>query len=217
MSLPALSKPGFLRWAAALTIVSVFFYFFPLFHVVPLNAAMKHNSSKSFDAVAYVEDFWIGPLSEAARHAVDIADLCADLQHDPADAAARWGHRLGLGGVTAYLVSGQAYIVAVNDNEIAFSFEKTGPVRFLIELGPVFGNAIRDGTGLLDISDFSNTRDFNEISSEINRRVEEQVLPRLKSQATIGATIRFFGGVEVADTGGTPSILTVIPVGIEFL
>lgn len=47
-----------------------------------------------------------------------------------------------------------------------------------LETGPVFGNVLRDGTGLLDVNDFPNSQDFNALSSEINRRVEEQVLLR---------------------------------------
>ena len=93
---------------------------------------------------------------------------------------------------------------------------RASPAQVIIEIGPVFGNAIRDGSGLLDVSDFANAQDFNAISAEINRRVEEQVFPVLAANATVGATVHFVGGVDVADSEGAPSSLNLVPVIIEF-
>ena len=31
----------------------------------------------------------------------------------------------------------------------------------LIETGHIFGNAVRDGTGLLDVNDYPNSQEFN--------------------------------------------------------
>ena len=42
----------------------------------------------------------------------------------------------------------------------------------IIQTGNIFGNAARDATGLLDVNIFANSRDFNDIASEINRRID---------------------------------------------
>ena len=144
-----------------------------------------------FDAAAYMESFWTGPLLESARHAVDAAELLAAFRQDPADAATRYGHRLGLSGNASFFVSGTGRIVAVDEDAVSIALQEGDPAAVVIETGPVFGNAIRDGSGLLDVSDFSNAQDFNAISSEINRRVEEQVFPVLEAQAAVGADRAF--------------------------
>ena len=89
-------------------------------------------------------------------------------------------------------------------------------MAIIIETGPVFGNAIRDGAGLLNVSDFANAQDFNALSAEINQRVERDVLPLLQANAVVGATVRFVGGVEVSDSAGAPATLVLVPVVIEF-
>jgi predicted lipoprotein len=194
----------------------MFFYLLPPFHVVSLEATRQQSATTVFDAADYVDSFWQGPLLDASRQAVDAADLLAAFHHDFADTATRFGRRLGLSGNSYYLVSGQGQIVSVGNDAIAISLRDDGSADVLIELGPVFGNAIRDGSGLLDVSDFANAQEFNGLSAEINRRVEEEVIPLLEANAAVGTRVRFVGGVEVADSAGAPNSLTVVPVVVEF-
>lgn len=203
-------------WIIGAVGLAVILYLVPLFHVVSLKDAREQSAAKLFDAVAYVDTFWQGPLLESSRNAVDAADLLAAFQQDPASAAEQFGKRLGLSSNSSFFVSGQGQIVALENDSISIALQESAPAAVVIEIGPVFGNAIRDGSGLLDISDFSNTQDFNAISSEINRRVEEQVLPLLAAKASVGASVRFVGGVDVSDSEGVPSRFTLVPVMIEF-
>jgi len=205
-----------LRLIAGATGLAVLFYLVPLFHIVPLEKTRQQSAATEFDAVAYVDAFWRGPLSDAGRNAVDASELLAAFRQDPAEAAKRFGHRLGLSGHSSFYVSGQGQVVATDDDSVSIALREGGPVEVVIETGPVFGNAIRDGSGLLDVSDFDNTRDFNAISAEINRRVEEQVLPVLQGNVAVGSAVHFVGGVEISDSAGAPSTLVVVPVVIEF-
>ena len=211
---PTMSRS--LRWSIGAIVVAVILYFMPLFHIVSLKGAQEEAAAALFDAADYVEAFWQGPLLEAAPQAVDAQDLLAAFDEDFVATASRYGHRLGLSGHSSYLVSGNGEIVAADDMEVSIALQAGGPVQVVIEIGPVFGNAIRDGSGLLDVSDFANAQDFNALSAEINRRVEEQVLPLLQANAAVGRTVRFVGGVEVGDSGGAPASLTLVPVVVEF-
>ena len=205
-----------LRWIAPLLGLSAFFYLVPPFVVVPLEAARQESETARFDVADHVEEFWKGPLLESTKRATDAAELLAALQRDSVAASKRFGHRLGLGSSTFYFVSGRGRIVAADRASVQIALRDGGPAEVIIELGPVFGNAIRDGSGLLDVSDFPNGQDFNALSAEINRRVEERVLPLLKGNSAVGTAVRFVGGVEVADSAGAPSSLNLVPVQIEF-
>jgi len=213
-----------LVWAGLVIGVVVLFYFLPPFHVVPLEAARSESAAAVFDAAAFVETFWGNRLLKSTDSAVDAGELLAAFKTDPADAAKRFGHRLGLSGASSYFVSGSGRIVAVEGGAIAIALRDGGTIALqdasttevVIETGPVFGNAIRDGSGLLDVSDFPNSQDFNALSSEINRRVEERVFPLLKKKAAIGLAVRFVGGVEITDTETEISPLRLVPVVIEF-
>lgn len=209
-------KPRRLLWVGLVLAAFVTLYWVPLFHLVPLKKAREQSAARDFDAAAYVDAFWQGPLLESADRAVDATALLAALKADPSDAAKRFGHRLGLSGTASFLVSGRGEIVAVDDDTVSIAGQPGGPATVVIAGGPVFGNAIRDGSGLLDVSDFSNAQDFNALSAEINHRVEEQVWPLLEANAVVGKTVRFVGGVEFADSDGVPSSLYLVPIVIEF-
>lgn len=205
-----------IRWVVVGVSAVVIVYFMPLFHVVSLKEAQEEAAAALFDAAEFVETFWQGPLLEPAPQAVDAMELLAAFQDDFAGTASRYGHRLGLSGHSSYLVSGSGQIVAVEDTAVSIALQDGDAVQVTIRVGPVFGNAIRDGSGLLNVSDFANAQDFNAISAEINRRVEEKVLPLLRANAAVGKTVRFVGGVEVSDSGRVPTSLTVVPVVLEF-
>lgn len=211
----ALQSRG-VRYVVGVAVLVVLFWFMPLFHVVSLEEMRAQTAAAVFNPVDFVDRFWQGPLLDAAGSAVDAAGLLAAFEQDFDAAVDRHGHRLGLSRASCFLVSGQGRITVVDALSVRISLGPDNQGEILIGTGPVFGNAIRDGSGLLDISDFANIQDFNAISAEINRRVEEQVLPVLDERGVVGAEVHFVGGVEVADTGTAPSSLRLVPVVIEF-
>ena len=71
----------------------------------------------------------------------------------------------------------------------------------VLQTGLLFGNTVRDATGLLDASNFPDSRQFNEISTELNRIVEARVIPILKEKAAVGRQIDFAGCAEIPDEG----------------
>ena len=81
--------------------------------------------------------------------------------------------------------------------------------------GLVFGNAVRDGTGLLNVNDYPNSQDFNDISAELNKLIETRVQPKLRERAKVGATIRFTGCAEVSDESTDLHLLKLIPIQAE--
>jgi len=205
-----------LVWAGLGVGVLVLLYLIPPFHIVPLEEARSESAATVFDAAAFVETFWKDQLLESADKAVDAGELLAAFEAAPADAAQRYGHRLGLSGASSYFVSGSGHIIAVKDRAVAIALDGGDTAAVVIETGPLFGNAVRDGSGKLDVSDFPNSQDFNALSSEINRRVEERVFPVLKQKADVGVLVQFVGGVEIADPEKNFSPLKLVPVVVEF-
>lgn len=204
------------HWLAGVAAAAGIFYVMPLFHVVSLESTRQQASAVAFDPVAVVDALWSGELRDAVNDAVPLPELLGALRADPDAAAARYGRRLGLSGTAAYWVSGQGTITAADDRVVDIAVEGAGDTAVVIRLGPVFGNAIRDGSALLDVSDFANTRDFNALSVEINRRVENDVLPALAAQAAVDRAVSFTGGVEISRGDGVPATLEIIPYRVEF-
>ncbi len=61
----------------------------------------------------------------------------------------------------------------------------------------IYGNAIRDASGLVDVKDFPNTMDLNNISEELNKMVRKTVLPPFKTAVKKGDKIIVTGAIEI--------------------
>ena len=60
----------------------------------------------------------------------------------------------------------------------------------------IYGNAIRDASGLVDVKDFPNTMDLNNISEELNKMVRKTVLPPFKTAVKKGDKIIVTGAMK---------------------
>ncbi len=203
-------------WLAGIAVAAGILTVMPLFHVKSLESTRQQAVAAAFDPVAVVDSLWAGELRESINDATPLPELLAALRADPAAAAARYGRRLGLSGTAAYWVSGQGVVTAADDKAVEIAVDGAGDTGIVIRLGPVFGNAIRDGSALLDVNDFASTRDFNALSVEINRRVERDVLPDLAAGASVDRVIRFTGGVEIAEGDGAAATLEIVPYVVAF-
>ncbi len=197
----------------------VLLYLFPLFHIVSLDDANKATAKATaakFDPVKFVDTFWDSELLPSKSAAVDAATLVAKVKADPAKARQQHGRQVGLSQSYFYHVTGVGRVVSVEKNFIGLAIspdsEKT---EVILEAGILFGNTVRDGTGLLDVNDFNNTQDFNAISTELNHRIEANVLPTLREIATVAAEVRFTGCVQVNDEDSDLQPLKVVPFIVE--
>ena len=202
----------------ALLALALLLWLVPPFHVVPLRAARQQSAEAAFHAAAFVERLWSERLLKSASQGVDAAKLLAELQKDPKAAREKYGRMVGLSSTCYYYVSGTGRVVAVTNSSISLALGDGAAVPdVIVETGNIFGNAVRDGTGLLNVNDFPNSRDFNDISSEINRRIEERVLPSLRAKASVGARVRFAGCAEISSEEIDLHPLRIVPVVAEVL
>ena len=198
------------RWLIAIAIIAAVCWLFPLFHVVRLKA---EKAPAAFNATDFAETFWTNKLLSSIDKAVNAGMLVADIQSDPAAAKKKFSRSVGLSDSYFYFVSGAGRVVAVSDDAILLTVADKGTnADVALQTGLIFGDALRDGTGLLDASSYPNSQDFNDISAALNHIVETRVLPGLREQAKIGATISFSGCAEVDDESSDLKPLKIVPI-----
>ncbi len=212
-----MNRPRWTSWlirVGALFVAAVLFWWAPLFHIVSLKAANKRSADAAFNAPAFVEKFWNDQLLKAAERAPDAAVILEAIRKDPKTAKEKYGRTASLGGSTYYyFISGEGRVIAANERSISLAvIPGSTAADVVLETGNIFGNAIRDGTGLIDVSAFGNSQDFNAISSEIDHHVETQVLPELRKKAGAGATVHFAGCAEIIDEDSDLHPLHIIPI-----
>jgi predicted lipoprotein len=61
----------------------------------------------------------------------------------------------------------------------------------------VYGNAIRDALGLVQVKDYPNTADLSSISEVLNKIVRTEVLPSFKTVVKKGNNISVVAAVEL--------------------
>jgi predicted lipoprotein len=198
---------------SALALLAIVGWLFPLFHVVTLKTAVAEQVAATFNPTGFAENFWTNQLASSFDKAVKADVLVAAIQTDPAAAKKNYSRSVGLSDTYFYFLSGTGQVVAASDDAISLALPPGSTnVDIVLETGLVFGDTIRDGTGLLNASDYPNSQDFNDLSAALNHVVETRVLPPLKEQAKAGAKISFIGCAEVDDESGDLKPLKVIPI-----
>ena len=201
------------RWIIAIAVVAGICWLFPLFHIVPLKAAKAEKAAATFNPAQFAEMFWTNQLLPSLDHTVKANALLAAIQSDPAAARKKFSRHIGLSDSYFYFVSGSGRVVSISDDEISLAITPGSTnAEVSLQAGLVFGDAVRDGTGLLNESAYPNSQDFNDISAALNHLVETRVLPGLRAQAKIGAKISFAGCAEVDDETMDLKPLKVIPI-----
>ena len=206
----------FTRGIIALVITAGVCWRFPLFHVVTRKTATAENAATTFNARQFAETFWTKQLPASLDKTVKAAVLLSAIQSDVATAKRNFSRSVGLSEGYFYFVSGTGRVVAVLDDEISLAVTAGSTnAEVSLQTGLIFGNTLRDGTGLLNASDYPNSQDFNDIAAALNHIVETRVLPKLRGQAKVGANVSFVGCTEVDDESADLKPLKVVPIQTE--
>ena len=201
--------------AGAVIAIAALCWRFPLFHVVSLKRTQEQQTA-AFNAETFVRGFWEKKLLPATAGAAELKELLPALKADPAAARKRFGRSLGMSSTIALFVKGSGRVTAIGEDHVRVAIEGVaGTPEVRLATGLLFGNAVRDGTGLLDVSTYSDSQHFNDISTELNRIVETQIAPALRETAAVGKAIRFAGCLEVEEDA-QPENLEIVPVKVEW-
>jgi predicted lipoprotein len=192
-------------------------WFLPLFRIVSIETRSANRDQAGESAAEFAARFWDAQLAAALPTALDAATVLAALRENAEQAREQFGRSVGLSRSYYYFVRGVGRIVSVDRTAVGVALDDDGAEADVLLLrGLVFGNAVRDATGLLNPSDYKNSQYFNDISSELNRIVEARVLPALDEQAEVGLTIRFVGCAEIGSRADGAVQLKTTPLEIQF-
>ena len=186
-----------------------------------LKAVREQRRREAFNAAEYAGDFWLNQLPSALDEAVDVKELIELFNTNMGQAIERYGKAPGVSRVYAYLLKGEGTILSIDADGLKVSVKEpqTNP-EVVIETGfYIPGNAVRDASGLVDVSKFSDTMKFNEIGSEINKIIIRDVIrPLPDKRPAVGGKIKFFGATQVAQDAAEENLLQlvrVIPIRLE--
>ena len=187
------------KYVIAVTIIAFLAYHSIYFE--NLEDFREQQRNEAFNAAEYAKDFWDNRLISVLDSAVDVKELIELFNTDMTNAIKRYGKAPGVSRVYAYLIKGNGKILTIAEDflEVSIREPHINPDIKILTGFYIPGNAVRDASGLVDVSNFTDTMKFNEISSEINKIVVKKVIkPFLDKKPKVGNTIRFFGATQVS-------------------
>lgn len=196
----------FLWIAAGLTMAYNSVYFKKL-------SDLNTGAAKAFNARAYANNYFYKQLPAAVAKAPDIDTLIAMIKTDTAAAFKTYGHTLAIGATRYFLIRGKGVIV--NGGEDGVKVSTTGGNPILLATEYVYGNALRDASGLVDINKFSSTMDLNNIAAEIDKIVRVKILPAAKPWLKKGSTIQFTGAVGLNQAHLQLGDIEITPISLK--
>jgi len=188
-----------LKYTVAVAIAAFLLYSGVYFE--DLSKVRQIRQQKVFDPSRYARDFWDNQLIGILDRAVDAEELIELFNTNMAEAVKRYGKAPGVSRVYAYLLTGEGKIIAVGEDGFQVSVREPAdnPDLFIATGLYIPGNAVRDASGLVDVSTFSDTMKFNEISGEINKIVVKEVIkPFMDQGPKVPMTVKFYGATQVA-------------------
>ena len=181
-------------------------------------SVVKNKKEDKFDAADYSKKLWNERLPLKLDSAIEFTEFIKAIEADPVNAFARYSNAIGIGNYRNSLVKATVTVAIINEDEIIVQILHADSLlnaRLATEY--VYGNAIRDASTLVDIKNFTNTTDLNNISEELNRTVRTQVLPSFKKQIKQDDKIEIVAAVELNKAHVSFTDLELIPVRLKII
>ena len=161
--------------------------------IKPLDELRK--AAEGFDADAYAQHFVQEVLPTSFYKTIPLADLADQLQNDKEVAFEKWSHAIAIGNIGYFLVNTTGKVNEITEDEVVLEVSEGITVRLQTEF--IYGNAIRDASGLIDNKEFPNTSDLNAVAAMVNDIIRQDSIPPFKRKVQLEDSISVIGAVEM--------------------
>lgn len=170
-------------------------------------------SAGGFDPASFASEHFAEITDTVTSEAIELPELLSQLAAgaDEAD----FGNTSGASSAFAFPVTFEAVAGAFTEPVLPVTVDGVDPaVTVQIQVGPAInGTALRDVTGTISFNQFTNQLEYQEVGTELNNLVREEVLAAFDAAAAEGKTIRVTGTFLRVN----PALVSVVPVSIEVI
>lgn len=173
---------------------------------------VKKAQKESFDFKAYADSIYYKGILKSKK-TIDLTTLIASVKSDQQAAFKNYGNRLGIGNSAYFMIKSTGKILDIKDGIYTIADEKNGII--FIDTKYIFGNALRDASGLVKLTDFKTNAQFNTVSESLNDIVRNEVVPKETKNVKIGDSISFSGAIKLSKKQTLFTDLLIIPSQIK--
>lgn len=181
----------------------------------PLDEVKASAEEKKFDLVSFVEDLMESGMEKVG--AISAPDFYNGMASDFDKLMDLEGKKLGVGNLRYFMIEGEGTVVAIEEENVVLKLDGVPDRTVKIATDFIFGSTLRDASGLVSISDYANTMDFNNISVEINKQVRQKIVAPFINNVKKGSKVAFVGGTAIDITAPVVNDLRVIPSKLEIV
>ena len=178
---------------------------------------LDERTTAEFDPTEQVEHFWNEELAAllVGDRVVGVDLFCQELKNNRQLLIDRYGLTLGIGAPYSLLLGGEFTVAEVGEELTTLRAE--AGATLLMRTAYIFGNTVREATALFSIDDYENTMDFNLVSSELNRRIQQEVIDPQREALIEGARLQVFGALDLPQEGLPKGRFELIPLTLKTL
>lgn len=179
--------------------------------------AKKEVAAIGLKPAEFAQKFWTNQFIPYCTNAVEINSFIKMLKENPEKTFKEYAYTTRIGSSSCFLIKGEGKIVSIKEDDVIVAAKfGTDISEVQLTTGMYFGNAVRDVTGKINMGDFSNTSDYNAVSSELNKIVSTQVVMPFKTKAVKGETVQFVGCIEINKEHINTDNIQILPVQINY-
>src|SRR5688572_11245788 len=116
---------------------------------------VQKTAEGNFDAVTFSKKLWDEKLPVRLDSALELTSLIKLIEANPVEAFAGYSNAMGIGNYRYSLVKATGVAAAIGEDDISMRFNHADSLMtIMLATEYIYGNAIRDASGLLDIKDF---------------------------------------------------------------
>jgi predicted lipoprotein len=180
-----------------------------------LNAITKEGV-QNFDAKTYTAALWKNKMPAVIDAATEFDQLLLAIEKDPQLAFEKNTHALAIGNYRYAMVKMSGIVVAVHEDDFVIETDIAGSKKqLLVTTEFIYGSAVRDASGLIDIKDFTSASDLNAIAESFNETIKKTVIQPFKKRLSNGLKIQLVAAVELNKENMVLDQLVLLPVQIN--
>lgn len=170
---------------------------------------LKSNSTQKFDFAKFSDSLYHQGIAKN-NAIIPLEVLLTQLDSNKEAAFRQYGNKLSIGNSAYFMVKISGEITA-KTNE-GFTLKTLNGQSYSIDTKFIFGNAIRDASKLVKLTDFKTNTEFNQISESLNKLIREDVLPTQLKSINIGDKITGKGVISQSKKESLPIKITLVAI-----
>lgn len=173
---------------------------------------VRKQKQSSFDFKTFADSLYYQGILKS-NHAVELSQLSASLKSNPDSTFKAYGNRLGIGNSAYFMIKGEGKVIEKQESGLKVASDNN--TVFFVDTKYIFGNAIRDASGLVKLTDFKTNADFNKLSEALNTTIREKAIPQDLKNINVGDKVIISGATKLSKAQDQSLELSILPIKIS--